>query len=188
MKGKSLDICPETNKGQLGLKTGIFPDFKQHRPKRVCIETPESSEHEFPLWGNELNDAIYRVFASSAVPENHITSPLPANRWRRSHVWLADLLPFKAPSMHSQSIEQAPMPTDSDLQLYVEADLAELAISADSLPKPLVDAFAAATGWELARVGDEIKIVDMNPAWPAQTPTAHRGMCDRVAEELSKLI
>lgn len=90
--------------------------------------------------------------------------------------------------MQSQSIEQAPMPTDSDLQLYIEADLAELSENANSLPKPLVDAFAAATGWELARVGNEIKIVDMNAAWPAQRPTAHRGMCDRVAEELSKLL
>ena len=123
-----------------------------------------------------------------AVPKNHITSTLPANRWRRSHVWLAVILPPLKLIMQSQSIEQAPMPTDSDLQLYIEADLAELLDSANSLPKPLVDAFAAATGWELARVGDEIKIVDMNAAWPAQAPTAHRGMCDRVAEELSKLL
>ena len=56
------------------------------------------------------------------------------------------------------------------------------------LTKALVDSFAAATGWELAQIGSEIKIVDMSASWPAKTPTAHRGKCDRFAEELSKLV
>ena len=91
--------------------------------------------------------------------------------------------------MQSQSIQTAPeLPADPDLQLYIEADLAELAENTNSLPESLVTAFAAATGWELARVGTEIKVVDMSSTWPARTPTAHRGKCDRVAEELSKLL
>ena len=90
--------------------------------------------------------------------------------------------------MQSQSTQAPTMPADPDLSLYIEPDLVELANNTNSLPKPLVDAFAAATGWELARVGDEIKIVDMNSSWPAKIPTANRGQCDRVAEELSKLL
>ena len=72
-----------------------------------------------------------------------------------------------------------------NLQLYKEVDSFE---SDHQLPESLVQAFAEATGWELAQVGDEIKIVDMSASWPAMTPTAHRGKCDRFAEELSKLL
>lgn len=57
-----------------------------------------------------------------------------------------------------------------------------------TLTQALVESFAEATGWELAQIGSEIKIVDMSSNWPAMMPTAHRGKCDRFAEELSKLI
>jgi hypothetical protein len=76
--------------------------------------------------------------------------------------------------------------SNGDLNLYTESDSFEL--ENETLPKTLVEAFAAATGWEMGRVGNEIKIVDMSATWPARTPTAHRGKCDRVAEELTKLL
>lgn len=85
----------------------------------------------------------------------------------------------KDSSQHATEID----PFDN-LHLYIEGDLPEL----EALPAALVEAFAEATGWELARVGNEIRIVDMSPAWPAKTPTAHRAKCDRVAEELSRLL
>lgn len=90
--------------------------------------------------------------------------------------------------MHIQPPQQYPLNADPDLNLYLEADTAELSQIPNELPQSLIDAFAAATGWELARVGDEIKIVDMSAKWPARTPTAHRGKCDVIAEELSKLL
>lgn len=79
-----------------------------------------------------------------------------------------------------------------NLQLYKEADSIESEVdsyeSDQQLPDSLIHTFAEATGWELAQVGDEIKIVDMSASWPAMTPTAHRGKCDVFAEELSKLL
>ena len=75
----------------------------------------------------------------------------------------------------------------AELQLYVEKDTST-AHSVDGLPQELVDTFAAATGWELARVGNEIKIVDMSADWPAKTPTAHRAKCDRLAAAISELL
>jgi len=76
--------------------------------------------------------------------------------------------------------------SQQDLNLYTECDFLNSADQA--LPKELVDAFAEATGWELGWIGEEIKIIDMSATWPAKTPTAHRGHCDRVAQALSKLI
>jgi hypothetical protein len=73
-----------------------------------------------------------------------------------------------------------------DLNLYTERESFDS--GDESLPQTLIAAFAEATGWELGRVGNEIKIVDMSATWPAKTPTAHRGKCDLVAEELSKLL
>jgi len=76
-----------------------------------------------------------------------------------------------------------------NLHLYIECESAETAPESGwALPRSLVDAFAEATGWELAQVGNEIKIVDMSASWPAKTPTAHREKCDRLVEELSKLL
>lgn len=91
--------------------------------------------------------------------------------------------------MNSPATDQTPSITDflsnGNLQLYTESEAPQ---PAGPLPLSLVEAFAEATGWELAWVGNQIKIVDMSATWPAKTPTAHRGKCDRVAEELSKLI
>ena len=76
--------------------------------------------------------------------------------------------------------------SQQDLSLYMESEFHDLAD--ESLPVSLIEAFSDATGWELGLVGEEIKIVDMSATWPAMTPTAHRGNCDRVAEELTKLL
>ncbi len=73
-----------------------------------------------------------------------------------------------------------------DLHLYAESDVSLPA--SELLPQGLIDSFAEATGWELGLVANEIKIIDMSANWPAMTPTAHRGKCDRLAEELSKLL
>ena len=74
------------------------------------------------------------------------------------------------------------------------------------IPADLVDAFAEATGWMIGfeetkasfrqraqtgsrrPTGGRLKIIDMSPAWPAKTPTAHRAKCDRVVAALNGLI
>lgn len=74
------------------------------------------------------------------------------------------------------------------------------------IPAELVDAFAQATGWTIGfeetadsfrdRVasgsgkptGGTLKIIDMSPAWPARTPTAHRAKCDRVVDLLNGMV
>ena len=75
--------------------------------------------------------------------------------------------------------------SNGNLQLYTEMEVPQ---PAGPLPLSLVEAFAEATGWELAWVGKEIRIIDMSSTWPAKKPTAHRGHCDRVAAELTKLL
>ncbi|QEG23325.1 hypothetical protein [Mariniblastus fucicola] len=88
----------------------------------------------------------------------------------------------------TQTEEQTTLPADPQLNLYLEREPSAEFEPGSWLPQSFIDAFAEATGWELARIGNEIKIVDMSQVWPAKTPTAHRGKCDRVAEELSKLL
>jgi len=74
------------------------------------------------------------------------------------------------------------------------------------IPAELVDAFAQATGWVIGfeettdsfrdRVangssrpsGGRLKIIDMSPAWPAKTATAHRAKCDRVVDLLNGML
>ena len=74
------------------------------------------------------------------------------------------------------------------------------------IPTDLADAFAEATGWVIGfeetrtsfdqraqtgsrrPTGGRLKIVDMNPVWPARTPTAHRAKCDRMVAALNGLI
>ena len=74
------------------------------------------------------------------------------------------------------------------------------------IPSELVDAFAQATGWVIGfeeaaesfrdRVvngsskptGGTLKIIDMSPAWPAKTATAHRAKCDRVVDLLNGIV
>ena len=95
-------------------------------------------------------------------------------------------------SVQSTNIS-TPQATELDrlgnLHLYIERETVEdEMVESEALPSSLVTAFAEATGWELALVGDEVKIVDMSASWPAKTPTAHRGRCDRFAEELTKLL
>ena len=79
----------------------------------------------------------------------------------------------------------SPQP-EVELQLYTETTPIKAAEPVDSLSAELIEAFAAATGWELARVGNKIKIVDMGQNWPAKTPTASRAKCDRFADALSE--
>lgn len=89
--------------------------------------------------------------------------------------------------MTTTSTQQPAETTDfiaqRNLQLYKESEVTE---PVGALPASLVEAFAEATGWELARVGDEIKIVDMSANWPAKTPTASREKCDQFAAALSE--
>ena len=73
-----------------------------------------------------------------------------------------------------------------ELQLYTETTPIKAAAPVNALSVELIEAFAAATGWELARVGNKIKIVDMSQNWPAKTPTASRAKCDRFADVLSE--
>ncbi len=74
------------------------------------------------------------------------------------------------------------------------------------VPADLVTAFAEATGWVIGfeetavsfrdrtanrstkPTGGMLRIVDMSPHWPAQTPTAHRAKCDRFVESLDRMI
>lgn len=161
-------------------------------------ETPESSEQAFSLSGKPPESSFPDLFSHFSVRKNHIHSTLMANRTLPANLWakvtvLARSYPsLEAHIMQSQTTQEAMPPAGPELQLYKEepnvCEFDQSNESTDRLPQGLIDAFAAATGWELANVGNEIKIVDMSSHWPAKTPTAHRGNCDRIAEELSKLL
>lgn len=75
-----------------------------------------------------------------------------------------------------------------ELNLFTGEPLAAEAPCSARLPESLVQSFAAATGWELGVKGDRVEIIDMSADWPARTPTAHRGKCDQLAAEISKLL
>ena len=188
MKGKSLDICPETNKGQPGTNPGIFGEFRPSSPHIHLTETPESSEHAFSLSRTQPEILIPEISPARIPRKTILTRRCQQTVGTDSPYRLAVIIPIEALPMQSQSTQKAPAAPDPDLQLYIEADFAELSDFSDALPASLIDAFASSTGWELAQVGDEIKIVDMSAAWPAGTPTVHRGKCDLVAEELSRLL
>jgi hypothetical protein len=88
----------------------------------------------------------------------------------------------------TSSLNQSPW---ANLNLFIGDDFDSVEkdqSSSRSLSESLKSAFAAATGWELGQVGQEIKIVDMSADWPAKKPTAHRGQCDQLAAEISKLV